>query len=71
MIIDRNKFLTAVFAMTFAGACSSDPPPAAEEPVPEQTVGAEEPAAPIPPPEAPAPAVEPVPEVQPAGPTPE
>jgi hypothetical protein len=77
MRIDRDQFLSALFALTLTGAaagCSGEEPPAAE-PEMEQTTGAEEPMAEPPPaPEAPAepaPAAEPVPEVEPAGPTPE
>ncbi|MFI5308732.1 MAG: hypothetical protein ACHQ53_15350 [Polyangiales bacterium] len=73
MIIERDKFLSALFAMTLAGAaagCSSEPAPTAA--APEQTAGAEQPAAaPAAPAEAaaPAPAAEPVPEVKQTGPT--
>jgi outer membrane biosynthesis protein TonB len=82
MIIDREKFLSAVVAISLGSAavgCGGEPPPAAEEPAVEPTTGAEQPAAepePAPVPEAaaepapaPAPAPEPVPEVQQTGPT--
>jgi hypothetical protein len=68
MTIDRDKFLTAVLAMTLGGAavaCKKEPPPE-PEPEPVAAAGAEEPA-PAPPPEAPPP--EPVPEVVQTGPT--
>lgn len=77
MTMDRDKFLSAVVALSLsAAACGSEaPPPAAEEPAPALTAGAEQPAAePAPAPAAepaaaPAPAAEPVPVVQPVGPT--
>lgn len=72
MDIDRDKFLSALVALsltTAASGCGSEPPPAAEEPAPAATAGAEQPAQPAPPPAAPQAAPEPVPEVQPAGPT--
>ena len=76
MTIDRDKFLSALVALTLSGAgaaCGGETPPAAaEEPAPQQTAGAEQPAPAAEPPAAapaPAPAAEPVPEVQQAGPT--
>jgi hypothetical protein len=80
MIIDREKFLSAVVAISLGSAavgCGGEQPPAAEEPALEPTTGAEQPAAePAPVPEAaaepapaPAPDPEPVPEVQQTGPT--
>jgi hypothetical protein len=69
MNLDREKFLSALLALTLAGGAvgcaKKEPPP--EEPAPAPAAGAEEP--PPPPPEAAAPAPEPVPEVVQTGPT--
>lgn len=74
MIIDREKFLTALLATTIATAalgCGSEPPPPPAAEAPEETVGAEAPPAEPPPAavEAAAPVAEPVPEVRQVGPT--
>jgi hypothetical protein len=70
MTIDRDKFLTALLAISLGGAavgCKKEPPPE-PEPAADLSTGAEEPApAPAPEPEAAAPA--PVPEVVQTGPT--
>ena len=79
MIIDREKFLSAMVAVSLGSAalgCGGEEPPAAVE-EPEATTGAEQPPvepAPVPEPAAaaepaPTPAPEPVPEVQQTGPT--
>lgn len=71
MNIDREKFLSALLAMSLGGAAAAcSKPPAEPAPVAETTVGAEAPvaeAAPPPAPEEPAPAA--VPEVVQTGPT--
>lgn len=71
MTIDREKFLSALLALTLGGAataCKKEPPP--EEPAPEPSTGAElPPPEPPPEPEAAAPEPAPVPEVVQTAPT--
>lgn len=73
MTIDRDKFLSALLAVSLGGAaaaCGSTPPPE-PAPLPEESAGAEEPIAEPAPPPAEEPAPEPVeePEVVQTSPT--
>jgi len=70
MTIDRDKFLSALLALSLGGAavaCKKEPPP--EEPAPVVSAGAEEPAPAQAPEPVAAPEPTPVPEVVQTGPT--